>query len=103
MVSFKNLTEAINEPKTARLEQRTKPHVKATIQRAADLMGIDETAFVTSAAYERALAAIAAHESTVLTEEDRKIFVAALEDPAPPTAALKKLFARHENLVVDGE
>ena len=39
MLNFHNNADAIDEPKTARMEQRTKPHVKAQIQRAAALLG----------------------------------------------------------------
>ena len=38
--------EEIDEPRTARMEQRTKPSVKASIEAAADLMGIEASAFV---------------------------------------------------------
>ena len=46
--------EAINEPRTARMDQRTKPSVKASIEAAADLMGIEASAFVVMSAYARA-------------------------------------------------
>jgi len=45
MLRFQDSTAAIDEPKTARMEQRTKPSVKAQIQQAAALLGIDETTF----------------------------------------------------------
>ena len=54
MLSHKDPTRHIEESRTARMEQRTKPHVKKTIQRAAALLGVDETAFLTNSAYERA-------------------------------------------------
>ncbi len=100
MLPFKDTTAALNEPKTARMEQRTKPHVKETIRKAAALMGVDETSFVTSVAYEHAQAAIAAHERTVLSAEDRELFFAALENPAAPTDALREIFESHDRLVV---
>ena len=101
MLHFTDLTAAVDEPKTARMEQRTKPHVKAEIQKAAALMGIDETAFVTNAAYERARASIEAHERTVLTAEDRDVFLAALDSPATPSAAMREAFDLHGRTVVD--
>jgi uncharacterized protein (DUF1778 family) len=103
MKSFGNPTDTVNEPKTARLEQRTKPHVKATIQRAAALMGVDETAFVVTAAYERALSTLASHERLILSAEDREVFFAAFENPPAPNPALKQLFALHKRLVVEGD
>ena len=38
--------EAIDEPRSARMDQRTKPSVKASIEAAADLIGIEASAFV---------------------------------------------------------
>ena len=61
MLNFHDHAAAIDEPKTARMEQRTKPHVKAQIRQAAALLGVDETTFVTSAALERARSTIAEH------------------------------------------
>ena len=46
--------EAIDEPRSARMDQRTKPSVKASIEAAADLMGIEASAFVVMSAYARA-------------------------------------------------
>ena len=67
MLNFRDSAAAIDEPKTARMEQRTKPHVKQQIQQAASLLGVDETTFVTSVALERARLTIAEHERTVLS------------------------------------
>ena len=101
MLAFTDTTAAVKGPRNARMEQRTKPHVKDTIRAAAALAGVDETAFVTSAAYERAQATIAAHEQTVLTAEDRGVFFAALENPAAPSEALKEAFDLHDRMVVN--
>ena len=95
MLSFHDSAAAIKEPKTARMEQRTKPHVKAQIQQAAALLGIDETTFVTSAAFDRARTTIADHERTLLTAEDRDVLLAALDAPAEPTDALREAMALH--------
>lgn len=38
--------EAIDEPRSARMDQCTKPSVKASIEAAADLLGIEASAFV---------------------------------------------------------
>ncbi|MFZ5616922.1 MAG: DUF1778 domain-containing protein [Pseudomonadota bacterium] len=93
---------AIDEPKNARMDQRTKPHVKAAIQEAAALLGVDETTFVTSVAYERARATIADHQATVLSAEDSAMFLAALDAPALPTDALKRAARLHKAAVRDG-
>ena len=103
MLSHNDPTEWVDQPRSTRMEQRTKPHVKATIQRAAALQGVDETAFVTSSAYERALATIEGHEKTLLTKEDRAVFFAAMESPAKPTAALREAVETHRQIIRDGE
>ena len=96
MLNFNDCAAAIDEPKTARMEQRTKPHVKAQIQRAAALLGVDETTFVTSVALERAQATIIDHERTILSAEDRDAILAALDTPAAPTGALREAMAMHD-------
>ena len=103
MLIFDDYAAAIDEPKTARMEQRTKPHVKAQIQRAAALLGIDETTFVTSVALERAQATIADHERTLLSAADRDVVLAALETPALSTDALREVMAMHDARVVQGD
>ena len=95
MLNFNDRAAAIDEPKTARMEQRTKPHVKAQIQRAAALLGVDETTFVTSVALERAQATIVDHERTILSAKDRDLILAALDTPAVPTDALREAMAMH--------
>jgi uncharacterized protein (DUF1778 family) len=100
MLAFNDATKIVIEPKTARMEQRTKPHVKETIEKAAALMGVDATAFVVSSAYDRAQQAIEAHERTVLTREDRDVFLSALDNPPAPTETLRNAFKLHDARVV---
>lgn len=103
MSTLMEVTKALEEPKSARMEQRTKPHVKTTIEQAAALMGVDATSFVTNAAYERARDVILAHERTVLSTEDRDAFLAALEKPAAPTDELREALDLHDARVVVDE
>ncbi len=100
MLNFVDETEAIDEPKNTRMEQQTKPHVKAKIKAAAALLGIDETAFVTSVAYQKALAVIDEHARTKLTQADTEKVLAALEAPPNPSKELKELFELHDRLVI---
>ena len=102
MPNFHDSAVAIDEAKTARMEQRTKPHVKQQIQRAAALLGVDETTFVTSVALERARITIAEHERTVLSARDRDVILAALDAPAEPADALREAMALHGARVVHG-
>ncbi len=103
MLNFTNLAASIEEPQSARMEQRTKPSIKAQIQQAAALLGVDETTFVTSVALERARATLANHERTLLSAKDREMVLSALELPAAPTKALRKAMALHkESAARDG-
>ena len=99
MQDFKDLTELVDEPKSARMEQRTKPHIKAEIQKAAALLGVDESTFVMSVAYERARETIRGHEQTLLSEKDRNVFLAALDAPAKPTKTLRDAVKRSARVV----
>ena len=103
MLEHPDATAIIDQPKTVRMEQRTKPHVKAQIQLAAALLGVDETTFVTSAAYDRACAAIRDHELTVLSERDREVLLAALDSPAAPSQALRSAMTLHREQTVHAE
>ena len=103
MLPFTDLTAAVDEPKTARMEQRTKPHVKTEIQQAAALLGVDETAFITNAAYDRARNVIADHARTVLQAADRDALLSALDNPSAPAEAMKQAFDLHETHVVHEE
>lgn len=103
MLPFTDLTAAVDEPKSARMEQRTKPHVKLEIQQAAALLGVDETAFITSAAYDRARDVIVDHSKTILQARDREVLLTALDNPPAPTSVMKKAFDLHETHVVHEE
>jgi len=96
MLGFTDNTRQIEERSEARMHFRTKPRIKATIQQAAALSGVDDSVFTMSAAYEAALHTIAAHERTALQPVDHEAFFAALDAPAEPNAALKAAFERHD-------
>jgi uncharacterized protein (DUF1778 family) len=88
------------EHSLVRMNFRTKPRIKATIQRAAALAGLDDSAFTMQAAYQAARAVISSHEITELKEIDHAALFAALDQPAPATPALNAAFQRHQRTVV---
>lgn len=100
MLGFHDTTKAVEEHNEARMNFRTKPRIKATIQQAAALSGVDDSVFTMSAAYGAALATIAAHERTVLHPVDHVAFFAALDTPPAPTDALRAAARRHRRTVV---
>lgn len=104
MLAFEDTTHAVNEPKSARLESRTQPSVKADILRAATLNGVDISAFVVSAAYSAARATIEAHAVTVLeSDTDKTAFFDALENPPKPNKRLTDAFAARKKLIANAD
>lgn len=83
-----------------RMNFRTKPRIKAAIQRAAALAGLDDSAFTMQAAYQAARAVISAHERTDLHGIDHAAFFTALDQPAPVTPALRAAFQRHQHTII---
>ena len=86
-----SVTSAIQ---SARINLRTTPQAKATIERAATMMGATVSGFVLQNAYEAARRVVADDESLILSQQAVQSFVAACEKPASPTAALQELMAR---------
>lgn len=85
--------------KTARLEARIHPELRALIQRAADLEGRKVTDFVTAALKTAAQRAIAESQVLRLAVADQQRFAQALIAPPAPTPALKRAFARRRALI----
>jgi uncharacterized protein (DUF1778 family) len=85
--------------RTARLEARIRPELRALIQRAADLEGRKVTEFVTAALKTAAERAIAESQVLRLAAADQLRFAQALIAPPAPTQALKRAFARRRALI----
>ena len=94
------LIEAIDEPRSARMDQRTKPSVKASIEAAADLMGIEASAFVLMSAYARAQEMLSGRQQTLLSQGNHQALLAALDEETTPTPALLKAWQQHQDQVV---
>lgn len=82
-----------------RLEARLLPEQKRRIERAASHKGLSVSDFVVQAADEAAGRAIEQHEAWVLKEEDWKVFLDAIENPAEPNDALKAAAQAHKDFV----
>jgi uncharacterized protein (DUF1778 family) len=78
---------------------RAKPRIKAATRRASALAGLDDSAFAIQAAYQAARAVISVNERTEPQAVDHVAFFSALEQAAPPTAALSPAFKRHQKTV----
>ena len=99
MHSIVDTIRHMGEKSTERMNFRTKPRIKQTIQRAAALSGMDDSAFTINAAYQAALATINSHERTTLAPVDHAAFFAALDNPPEPTQALKNAARSHSKRV----
>lgn len=99
MQVFDDLAGSINERSTERMNFRTKPHIKRAIQQAAAWCGVDDAVFVMNAAYKAALETIQTQERTVVSRKDFEAILNALDDPTPPTEALREAFARHDRMI----
>ncbi len=96
MRSYENTAQVLDERSSERMSFRAKPRVKAAIQQAAILSGLDDSVFTMSAAYKAAQDVIRAHETTVLSPADHAAFFDALDNPPPPTDRLREAFERHK-------
>lgn len=87
------MTAALSN-ESARINLRTSMEAKLTIERAANLMGTTVSSFMLQNAYEAARRIVAETDTLTLTQRDFDAFVAALEKPKKPKAALRQLMAR---------
>jgi uncharacterized protein (DUF1778 family) len=99
MPAFRDRVAEIEERSTERMNFRTKPRIKKTIQRAAALAGVDDSVFTMNAAYRAATETIAAHERTLLQPVDHKSFFAALDNPPAASDRLREAFTRHRESI----
>jgi uncharacterized protein (DUF1778 family) len=85
--------------RTDRVDLRVEPSIKERWQRAADLLGVPLTSFVTMATAERAEQTIRDQETLVLTPEESVWFIDFLmQPPREPTPALLRAAERYREL-----
>jgi len=73
----------------ARLNCRVSARIKHEAEKAASVLGQSITDFTESALAEKAQSVLEKHQRITLSERDFARFVASLENPAPPTQALR--------------
>ena len=81
MHHYRDATAGVVEKKSVRKEQRVKPSISAAISRAAASIGMDESAFIVSAAYEKAVEIEKSQFSTSLDPEYFQRFAKAINAP----------------------
>lgn len=76
--------------KERRIEFRSSPQEKDLLTLAAQLTGVNVSAFLRKAALEAANEVVQANEAIKLSNRDRERFLQTLDKPPTPTASLKK-------------
>ncbi len=87
--------------KSERVAVRLTPAVKRALERGAEVSGRSLSDFVVDSAYRAARQVIEDHERLYLSDRDRKVFLAALDDPPEPNQALRRAARRHRRLTGD--
>jgi uncharacterized protein (DUF1778 family) len=88
----------IPETTYVRLSCRVSARIKQQAEDAASLLGLSITDFTESALADKAQAVLERHDRIVLSERDFAKFVASLENPEPPTQALRDAVAQYRRL-----
>jgi len=106
IMAANTVTKAHPSPKettrsSARLEARISHDLHASIKRAAEIQGCTMTDFVIQAVQAAATQTIADADLVRLSVADQETFARALISPVQPNAALKKAFARANQLLAD--
>lgn len=81
--------------KDTRIEFRSSPQEKDLLLLAAQLTGVNVSAFVRNAAFEAANEAIQANETIKLSNRDRELFLQILDHSPLPSAKLKKAMKKY--------
>jgi len=89
MLAFEDKAAKVPERATERMNFRMRPQVKNAIQRAAALVGVDDSVFAINALYNAALATISTHEHTKVTARDFAAILDALDNPPEPTDMMR--------------
>jgi len=86
--------------KDSRLNIRCDGHARELLDKAANYAHVSVSEFVLSHALDSAEKVVRATENMTLTPKDFKSFLALLDKPVKPNAALKKAFKRHAKQVL---
>ena len=89
MLNFGEIEASSDEKATDHLEMRVKPSDKERLSRAAELTGVRLTTFVRASAVREAERVLHEHQTTVLSERDRRTLLEALDNPPAPTRAAR--------------
>lgn len=86
----------VTATRSLRTEARLRPEQKRRIEAAASLRGLSVSDFMVQHSDQAAKQIIQEEREWTLSEEDTKVFVAALLNPPKPTAYMKAAAARYK-------
>ncbi|NET38105.1 MAG: DUF1778 domain-containing protein [Cyanothece sp. SIO1E1] len=81
--------------KESRIEIRVSQEDKKLLEQAASLQGLSLSQYMLSTALDIAKEKIATHEKMVLSNRDRDLFIALIDNPPAPCKALKSAVHRY--------
>lgn len=91
--------EQNNSENIARINFRLPNEMKEVVERAAIVSGLTVTDFAIQALVERANEVLEHHEVRILSDRDRDVFLALLDEEPMPNEALRGAFAAHDQLI----
>lgn len=87
---------------SARIDIRTTPEMKSLAEKAAALSGMSLSEFIKAALLAKSQEVFTQHETRMLADRDRDIFLMVLEEPALPNLALRTAAKDFKNAILDG-
>lgn len=88
---------ASSNTKESRIDLRLSQEQKKTLEKAAALMGLSVSSYVLCHSLDAARKDIASHETLVLSDRDRDLFLSLLENPPEPNEALKSAMREYQD------
>ena len=95
VLSFQDPTMETSTNKEGRLHIRCNTHARALLDKAANYAHVSVSEFVLSNALASAEKVVQENESITLQSQDFQAFLAALDAPVNPNAALRRAMDRH--------
>jgi uncharacterized protein (DUF1778 family) len=102
MIQVQDYTAHVSERKTTRKELKLKPSVDEKIKWAAQMVGMDASTFIASAAYEKAQDVEKSQFVTVLKQTQFDAFAKAVDTKGKRNEALSEVIKKSREMFVDG-
>ncbi|MBW4495652.1 MAG: DUF1778 domain-containing protein [Oscillatoria princeps RMCB-10] len=84
------------KPKLSRIELRISPEQKELLEKAASLASLSLSSYMVYHCLEAAREDIKSHQSLILSDRDRDLFLSLMENPPEPNQALKSAMRKFQ-------